>query len=129
MENPTETVAISTTKATTNSTNVLKRAIVRQLIVSQREVSVDGLDKVVITTENGLEIWASAKQCSKDAEEVRFRHVKEGDTYKYGKEDRTVKNDGVWFVGAGKAYIDPTAKASAILEKMAELGMTNAINL
>ena len=129
MENPTEVVKPAETKVITNSTNVLKRPIVRQLIVSTREVNVQGVDKVVLTTENGIELWANAKQVSKDAEEVRFRYVKEGDTYVYNKEERQVKNDGAWFVGTGKAYVDPTAKASAILEKMAELGMTNAINL
>ena len=130
-ENDTISLEAETQEKTAVETGktVISRTILRERIVAVRQVTTDNGEQVVITTDKGKELWANPKQCSADAEEVRFRAVKAGDTYVYNKETKTVKKDGYWFVGAGKAYVDPTAKSLALLEKMAELGMNNAINL
>lgn len=136
--NQEETVLASVVNTTSNSAevsasgrSVASRNIERALIAGMRRVQTERGEQVVITTENGKEIWATVQQVKEDAEEVRFRSVKKGDKYTYNKEERVVKNDSDWFVSAGAQTIkkyDALSLQDAMLQKMADLGMAVNFN-
>jgi hypothetical protein len=137
LEQAAQQQAQSTNTATeTKGRSVLTRKVEREIIAGMRHVETERGAQVVITTESGKEIWGSVNQVPSDAEEVRFRNVKAGDIYKYGQEERVVKNDSAWFVSAGRQTVRSydaltlqNAKIEAVMSKMAEFGLNNAINL
>lgn len=60
-----------------------------ETIIAMRSVSVNGIQKTIITTSTGHEVWASANQVSDAARTVSFVEHKAGDTVVANKDGKT----------------------------------------